>query len=481
MMVPSAFEKLPFPACRGLAGPALAAALTLAVSGCASEPAPSASQDGPENAVLMPVEGDQTISFKVWFKAGSQNDPAGKSGLAALTGAMISEGATTENSYSEILEKLYPLASSYGVKVDKEMTTLVGRTHVDNLESFFGLFQDAYLKPAFDEKDFDRLRARQKSYLETTLRFSSDEELGKAALTYSAFRGTPYQDPIAGTVEGLEALTLEDVREFYSTHYSQANAVVGLGGGFSGDLAERFAASLEALPAAGELPPVEVQAVEKTGRHVLLVDKPGADASISFGFPIDVRRGEKDFYALWIANSWLGEHRNTAARLFQVIREARGLNYGDYSYIEAFPNGGSRSMPPTNVARQNQLFEGWIRTLPNEQAAFALRAALREIETLINEGMSEEDFELTRSFLRTYHLHFAPSTLERLGYRIDDAFYGIAGSHWGVLEVLPLASITKSAKRARAEIFTPERPSLCWRTLTPASPLRSGLATSPTT
>ena len=64
-----------------------------------------------------------------------------------------------------------------------------------------------------------------------------------------------------------------------------------------------------------------------------------------------------------------------------MIRETRGLNYGDYSYIEAYPEGGQRQMPPPNVARRQQLFEVWIRTLPNPQAHFALRAAMRELTT----------------------------------------------------------------------------------------------------
>ncbi len=48
-------------------------------------------------------------------------------------------------------------------------------------------------------------------------------------------------------------------------------------------------------------------------------------------------RGDEDFYPLAVANSWLGEHRNSSSHLYQVIREERGLNYGDYSYIEYFP------------------------------------------------------------------------------------------------------------------------------------------------
>jgi len=157
------------------------------------------------------------------------------------------------------------------------------------------------------------------------------------------------------------------------------------------------------------------------------ISSPDADSTISFGFPISARRGERDFYALWLANSWLGEHRSSSSHLFQVIREKRGLNYGDYSYIEAFPNGGRRSVPPTNVARNRQIFEVWIRTLPNSQAHFALRAAMREVKLLVDNGMTREQFELTRDFLSKYILHFADTTTARLGYAIDDRFYGIDG------------------------------------------------------
>ena len=84
-------------------------------------------------------------------------------------------------------------------------------------------------------------------------------------------------------------------------------------------------------------------------------------------------------------------------------------------------------MPPVNVARRHQFFEVWIRTLPNHQAHFALRAAIRELSILVEHGMNEEDFELTRSFLKKYVLHFAKTANERLGYSVDDKFYGIEG------------------------------------------------------
>ncbi len=380
-----------------------------------------------DDTVLLRVPDDPTVTFKVWFPVGSQDDPEGKEGLAYLTGQMLSDGATTKNSYEEILRKLYPLASSYSVRVDREMTVLTGRTHRDNLEAFYALYTDAYLHPQFKEEDFDRLKTNALNYLKNQLRYAQDEELAKATLHDFVFEGTRYAHPPQGRVRSLEAMTVDDVKGFYQKHYNRGNATIALGGGFDNALVKRFRGSLQGLPEAQQVerPTIAPRAIE--GRQVRLVAKADADSSISFGFPIEVKRGERDFYALWIANSWLGEHRNSSSHLFQVIRERRGMNYGDYSYIEAFPQGGYRSFPPTHVARNHQLFEVWIRTLPNKQAHFALRAAMREVESLVNDGMTEEEFELTRGFLKKYVLHFADTTTTRLAYAVDDRFYGIDG------------------------------------------------------
>ncbi len=396
----------------------------LASTLCACQREP---QQEPEerSAVLMKVEADPTISVSVSFAVGSQNDPAGKEGLAFLTGQMIADAATQNNTLDEILEKLYPLAAGYDVRVDRERTTLTGRTHRDNAEVYLSLFTDAFLRPAFTESDFERVKSDAINEIENTLRYSSDEELAKALLFKSAFQNTPYAHPPEGTAAGLRAVTLDDVRNFYREHYTQANALLGVGGGFDDSFVTALQQSLQQLPEGSRMaaPPITPQPLE--GIQVTVIDKPRSDASISFGFPLDVHRGERDFYALWIANSWLGEHRSQASHLFQVIREIRGLNYGDYSYIEAYPEGGLRNMPPVNVPRRRQLFEVWIRTLPNEHAHFALRAAMRELKLLVDEGMTQEEFELTRTFLKKYVLHFADTTSMKLGYAVDDEFYNL--------------------------------------------------------
>lgn len=401
--------------------------------------------------VTLPVAGESVICYSVWFKVGSHDDPAGKEGLAWLTGQLLAEGSTTENRYQDIVNKLYPMAASYDVRVDREMTTITGRAHRDHTNAFQGLFSAAYGKPLFSESDLERIRNQGISSLEKRLRYASDEELGKAALNDFAFAGTSYRHPVTGTVEGLQSITVADVKDFYQKYYTRERAVFGIGGGYDDATARSFVATRAQLPQGGTPVTKAPEPPTFSGRHVTLVAKPGADASISFGFPISVKRGEKDFYALWVATSWLGEHRNSSSHLYQVIRQTRGLNYGDYAYIEAFPEGGFRQMPPVNVGRSRQLFEVWIRTLPNDKAIFALRAALRELRMLIDNGMSPEQFETTRTFLRKYIRHFAPTTRTRLGYAIDDRFYGIDDGHIErfvrMMDELTLSDVNQAIKK----------------------------------
>ncbi len=379
--------------------------------------------------VLLPVAQDPTVSFRIWFQVGSQNDPVGKEGLAALTGALISEGSTRRNAYDQILTKLYPLAASYDDTVDKEMTLVSGQVHRDNTAAFYELFVQAITEPAFSTSDFERLRDQFVSEIENSLRFASGEELGKATLIDTVFHGTRYAHVGVGTVESLKSITLDDVRAFYAKYYTRDNVVIGMGGAYPRDLPVRMKSDLGVLPAGKpDQMAKPTTAAAGHGRHVVLVDNKSAiGSSISMGAPIDLARGSREFYALWIANSWLGEHRNSSSHLYQVIREERGINYGNYSYIEAFPRGGGRRMPPQGVGRAQQMFEVWLRTLPTENTLFSIRAALREIETLVDKGMSKEQFEFTKSFLKGYSSHFAESTFERLGYAIDDRYYGIDG------------------------------------------------------
>ena len=64
--------------------------------------------------VVLPSRGTPFVSFRFLFETGSRHDPAGKEGLAALTGALLAEGGTKTLSYEQLLERLYPMAAGIG-------------------------------------------------------------------------------------------------------------------------------------------------------------------------------------------------------------------------------------------------------------------------------------------------------------------------------------------------------------------------------
>ncbi|PLX28335.1 MAG: insulinase family protein [Ignavibacteria bacterium] len=403
------------------------------------------------DAVLLPVKDDPTISFSLWFKVGSQCDPEGKEGLAAMTAAMLTRGGTVGKSYEDILDALYPLYAEYGSSCDKEMTVISGRVHRDNLEVYYPLLTDALLHPGFREEDFSRIKSESLNMLEKTLRYSSDEELGKAVFYNAVYDGTNYGHLNLGTVSSLNSITLDDIRAFYEKWYTRGNIVIGIAGGYDSELPARLRKDLEALPEGAPVLPEAPQPGDISGLRFTMVEKECNATAISFGFPIDVLRGDDDFWALALFNSWFGEHRNSSSHLYQVIREARGMNYGDYSYIEIFPNGGRRSMPAPNNARRQQLFEVWLRPVQHEYRHFALRAAVRELQMVIENGMTQEQFELTQQFLNKYALHYATTTSERLGYAIDAAFYGLDGDYTELfrskIEALTLQQVNDAIHR----------------------------------
>ena len=156
-----------------------------------------------------------------------------------------------------------------------------------------------------------------------------------------------------------------------------------------------------------------------------IYQKEAPAVAVSFGFPHALKRGDPDWLALYLVRSWLGEHRNSSAQLYNKIREQRGMNYGDYAYIEYFPYGMFAMQPRPNFVRQHDLFQVWLRPLrDNNDAMFATRMALSELDRLKKDGMTADAFESTRAFLRKQVLVLTASQSRKLAYALDATYLG---------------------------------------------------------
>jgi zinc protease len=374
--------------------------------------------------VFLPSPQSPLCAIRLYFQVGSVDDPKGKEGLAALTAEMVGRGGSKSRTYAELLDALYPLAAQIRVTGDKESVVFEGMVHHDNIEKFAELLAEQVLAPRFAEDDFTRNRQDQLDYVTKTLRGNADEDLGKQAMATVLYKGHPYGYPTQGTVSGINALTLDDVKAFHKSHYGRDRLIVGVSGGYPPGFAEAFAKRFTALPAkAPPLPKLPPPPVYKTNQ-LLIVEKDARANAISIGHTIDVTRKDADFYPLTVARSYLGEHRTFNGILMTHLRGLRGLNYGDYAYVENFIQDGWSTFPLPNIPRRQQHFEIWLRPVPPQNSLFALRGALYETDKLLREGIPQAGFDATKKFLAGYATLWAQDVSRRLGFAIDAVVTG---------------------------------------------------------
>jgi zinc protease len=394
-----------------------------------------------QEIIQLPLENSNKVIVKLRFNNGSISDPAGKEGLTFTTANMLAQGGAGKWSYSEIQDALFPMAAGYYSLVDKEVTTFTFMVHKDFTNDFYAIMKEVLLNPSFSQSDFDRVKLNQQNYVDQVIRASSDEEYSKKALEDLLFRGTNYQHKVEGTSEGVKSITLEDVKNHYKNYFTKNNLTIGIAGNYSEDFLEMLKSDMLKLSDTEPTLTTPGKANSPEGIQVEIVQKDGAFGSAIFaGFPLDLTRANDEFAALMVANSYLGEHRKSYSKLYQLIRETRSMNYGDYSYIEWYNNGGGNMLPPSGTPRSSNYFSVWIRPVQIAKqlkqqyeelkdveighAHFAYRMAMMEIQRLIDEGLTEEEFETTREFLISYSKLYAQSPNARLGYLMDSHFYG---------------------------------------------------------
>lgn len=381
------------------------------------------------------------VVIKLMFRNGSICDPIGKEGLTRLTASLITSGGSSQYTYSQIQDKLYPMAAGYSASVDKEVTIFTMQVPTDFLNEFYSIVRGVLLEPSFAEQDFERVKSNQQNYVDQVIKASSDEEYSKKALEDFLFRGTRYQHMIDGTSGGVKSITLEDVKNHYKTFFTKENLLIGIAGNYTDEFLNTLKSDLQKLPSTTPVIPGRIIPASTGGINVEIISKDGAFGSAIFmGFPMDITRSSDEFAALMVANSYLGEHRKSYGVLYNKLRETRSMNYGDYSYIEWYDNGGAYMLPPPGVPRTSNYFSIWIRPVQiakqlKEQyselsgitighAHFAIRMAIMHLDKLVKEGMSKKDFEITRQFLQSYIKLYVQRTADQLGYLMDSKFYG---------------------------------------------------------
>jgi zinc protease len=377
------------------------------------------------------------IEVRVMLRTGSAYDPPGKEGLAALTANALLEAGFGDPAAPVTKEGLARITRPWGsrarprVFVDKEATTFRFVVPRDELDEYIQrIMRPMFTRPLFLEDEVERLKEEAITELSGSLRYENIEMLGLEAVDNYVFEGTSYGHTVTGSVQGLRAIERDDLRSFYVTYYRPDRMIVGI----SSSDPDVVSAIKAALDGAGRLegrvpelaeaklePPPEIQ-----GRELVVVAMPDAGATaIHAAFPISVRRTDPDFWPLYVANVYFGTHRDSHSYLYKEIRQKRGYNYGDYSYIEHFAYRPFNLFPPFNTPRRYQYFLIWIRPVATKYAHHILKAASWELENLIRRGVSEQDVARSKNKARVLYLNLAENTSRLLAAKMDDAFHGM--------------------------------------------------------
>lgn len=264
------------------------------------------------------------VDIELRFDAGSARD-VNQYGLASMTANLI--GTQTPNwDENALAEKFSALGSKFGQSVGKDSASLSFRslTRSDILNPGFDLFVEVSTQAQFNPT----IVAREKARLTVALKQkqSRPRALIQDALWVELYGDHPYGHPVSGQVETVEAISAEHLNDFYQQYYVAANAQVTIVGAVSRSEAQQMAEQLTRPLASGKAPkplPQPSGLTTDSQKHI-----PFKATQTQYRLAqLGVKRGDSDYYALFLGNHLLGGS-GFGSLLMEEVREKRGLVYG---------------------------------------------------------------------------------------------------------------------------------------------------------
>ncbi len=300
--------------------------------------------------LFVPAAEIPMLDVRIVFDAGGARD-AGLSGLAVLTNGLLSEGAAGKNA-QQIAEEFESVGAQIKYDALRDMSIVGVRSLTESryLTSAIKSLTQVLTQPDFPVDAYQRELKRMK--LSVKARQQSPSALAGEAFNRAVFGDHPYAFPVSGTKESLDDMTLEAVRAFYKKYYVANNATVAIVGNVERWQAEEIVKALvSALPAGEKAPPLPA-VKQLTEAKTITIDFPSSQTHIFVGQP-GTKRGDKDYYSLYVANHPFGGSGFTS-RLVEVVREERGLAYSVYSYFSPLRELGPFAMGMQTKTEQTQ-------------------------------------------------------------------------------------------------------------------------------
>ncbi len=387
-------------------------------------------------AWLVEDHGNPIISLDLAFQGGAALDPAGQEGLAYLVSGLLDEGAGDRASQPVPTRRAdLSLRLSFDAGLDSFQGSL--RTLTENREAAFEMLNLALTQARFDPEPVERIRSQILVHLDRET--EDPNTIASRALRRALFPDHPYGRPVNGTLETMPGITVEDLRGFVAERLARNSLYVAVVGDIkAGELAHLLDHTFLDLPdeaAPFTLPEVTPRA---TG-EVIVIEREVPQSVVAFGHG-GIKRDDHDFYAAYIANYVLGGG-GFASRLYEEVREKRGLAYSVYSYLSPLDHAG--------------LILGGVATA-NVRVAESLEVIREEWARMGASGPSAEELKNAKTYLTgSYPLRFS-STAGIAGMLLAIQLEDLGIDYVNLRNDLIEAVDMEDVRRASAELYRTE-------------------------
>lgn len=432
MQMPAFFRTIS----RAAATTGLVAVLFTLPASAASE-VTAVTSPGGITAWLVTDETVPLVAVDFAFRGGASQDPADKPGVANLLSTLLDEGAGDLDSAAFQL-KLDETAVQIGFSADHDAFNGSLATLSTRKAEAFDLLALALGKPRFDAEPIERMREAIISNLRGNE--TDPDHIASVLFAEKTFPGHPYGRPDDGTPETLAAITRDDVVRFHAEKLARDNLVIGVVGDISAEeLKPLLDKAFGGLPAKANLVPVP-EAVPSTGLSLNeTVNEP--QTVIRFAAP-GLKRDDRDFMAAFVMNHILGGG-TFSSRLYNEIREKRGLAYSVWSALAAYDRAG--------------LFLAGTSTRA-EKAAESERIMREEIARMAADGPTAKELEDAKTYLTgNYALRFDSSgkiAEQLVGLQLDRLPINYFQTRNALIDAVTLDDVKRVAKRILGQPLT---------------------------
>jgi predicted Zn-dependent peptidase len=331
----------------------------------------------------------RSIALGFWIRSGSRDEPIEQAGISHFLEHLLFKG-TDRFSSREIDEVFDAMGAEVNAGTGKETTSVYSRFLDRHLEHAFDVLQDMVLRPAYPDIDSERQVVIEE------IAMYEDEPSDKVhdVLSEAIFGDHPLGRPIIGTAEVISSVPVPTIAEWHDGRYTGSNIVVAAAGNLEHDRLVELVSDAVGSDRTG---PEAVSSSPNGAIPVLRFhEKETEQYHLCMGGP-GIPRGDERRFALRVLDTILGG--STSSRLFQEVREKRGLAYSVFSYASHYLDSGQVAL--------------YVGTRP-ENVAEAMDVIGTELDRLQLEGVSEQELERARENVKGRTVLSMESTLSRM-------------------------------------------------------------------